>query len=84
MANDEITKGTKIRMIESRRMLAANFPGWGDPNYADFFVQCEIGDSGVITDVESHGSNPWTRYSIRLANGSRQHGLVLGTHFEVA
>jgi hypothetical protein len=41
------------------------------------------GAQGRIVHVESHGSNPWTRYTVEF-HGSRYAGLVLGTDIEFA
>ena len=52
-----------------------DFPGWGDPNYAAYLVPIQAGWLGTITNVENHGMNPWTRYSIRFDNGCRAYGV---------
>jgi len=41
-----------------------------------------FGDEGVIRNVESHGSNPWTRYSIVLDSGLSASGIA-DDQFEV-
>ena len=59
------------------RRLAADFPGWGDPNYGDYFVDDNAaGLAGVITAVESHGNAPYTRYNVRFEDGTRASGLA--------
>lgn len=68
-------KGHRVTTTKPMRFLAADFPGWGDPNYADYFVDLPAGQHGVISDVESHGSNPWTRYTILLDNNCRTSGV---------
>jgi len=77
--------GRPVRALTTRtRALAVDFPGWGAPNYADFLVPILEGAHGVVTSVESHGSNPWTRYTIRFADGTRASGLCLGSDIEFA
>jgi len=68
------------------RRLAADFPGWGAEDYADYFIDTlpEGGLAGTITSVESHGSNPWTRYSVRFEDGTTASGLVAGKDIEIA
>lgn len=44
-------------------------------------VDWQAGLTGVVTCVESHGSNPWTRYTIRFADGGFASGLIYGRHF---
>lgn len=62
-------QGQKVRVAEQIRCLAADFPGWGDPNYADYFTTMEPGEEAVVRDVNSHGSNPWTRYTLETEDG---------------
>ncbi len=76
MTTSEITKGTKITITAAMRFRTPDFPGWSDPNYQDFLVDLPAGQAGVVTDVESHGSNPWTRYTVRLDSGHRTSGVV--------
>lgn len=70
--------GQRIRIVAPTRTRrhAVDFPGWGADNYADFLLPIEVGMTGVITSVESHGINPWTRYSIRFDDGTTTHGIV--------
>lgn len=69
-------KGRRVVLIRTRRVLHQDFPGWGADNYADFLVDRDPGLEGVITSVESHGSNPWTRYTVRFDDGTRASGLA--------
>lgn len=74
----EITEGTRVRTregIEVRR-FAVNFPGWSDPNFCDFLLPTPARLTGIVTRVEQHGINPWTRYSIRFDDGTRISGLA--------
>lgn len=77
------TKGTRIVTTRDQRFRSPDFPGWGDPNYVDYLDDLPAGQTGVIVDVESHGSNPWRRYGILLDSGHRASGRVSGTDFEV-
>lgn len=81
MTTDAITTGTKIRTTKPMRFLAPDFPGWGADNYADFFLDLPAGVEATVTSIESHGSNPWTRYCIRTADGARTMG-VFPAHVE--
>lgn len=77
--NDNL-KGRSIVALETKhRRRAANFPGWGDPNYADHLLPIPAGLEGIITHVESHGSNPWTKYSVRFEDGTTASGLIMGS-----
>lgn len=55
--------------------LAADFPGWGAPDYADYLIPIQPGEPVWITDVESHGAAPFTRYSVEFPDGSRAYGI---------
>jgi hypothetical protein len=66
------------------RRFAADFPGWGAPDHADYLIDMPAGLAGVVTAVESHGARPWTRYSVRFEDGTRASGLYLGTDFAFA
>lgn len=83
--NDHM-KGAAVVVREAVRgnYLAEDFPGWGAPNYEDFLVPLTeaAGLSGIVTSVNSHGSNPWTRYSIRLENGGYIIDGVPGNDFD--
>lgn len=75
-------KGREVVALETRhRRLAVDFPGWGADNYRDFLLPIPAGLTGVVTTVESHGSNPWTRYTVRFDDGTRASGLCLCTDF---
>jgi hypothetical protein len=76
MANiHDSDRGMTVTLREPRRALAPNFPGW-EHYTQDDFVDHEPGITGVIVSVESHGSNPWTRYSVRWEDGSRSSGVT--------
>lgn len=78
-------KGQAIVALETNhRRLAADFPGWGATNYADFLLPIPAGLAGTVTSVESHGSNPWTRYTVRFEDGTSASGLVAGDDFRWA
>lgn len=83
-----MSEGRKIVIRADARpnYLTWDFPGWGDPNYTAHLqpLASIAGTVGVVTSVESHGSNPWTRYSVRLANGGSASGLVPGEDFDWA
>jgi hypothetical protein len=55
--------------------LAKDFPGWGTTNYDDFLVPMQGGLHGTVINVESHGSNPWTRFGIEFDDGSHAYGV---------
>jgi hypothetical protein len=76
-------KGRKvIARTTSVRGYDDSFPGWGDPNAADYLKPITAGTVGTVTRVESHGSNPWTRYTVRFNDGVRASGLVPGADFD--
>ena len=82
---NKLTKGARITALGSKtRRLAVNFPGWGDPNYANYLMSVPAGLIGEVTSVESHGSNPWTRYSVRFTDGTTASGMCLGTDIDPA
>lgn len=62
------------------RRLAGDFLGWDDPNHADYLLPIPPGERGVVTSVESHGSPPYPRYTVR-SDATRASGLTLGTDF---
>lgn len=77
--------GRPVRALATRhRRLAVDFPGWGDPGYASYLLPIPEGLPGAITGVESHGANPWTRYTVRFADGTTASGLVIGTDIAFA
>lgn len=69
---------TVIGLNTDHRRLAVDFPGWGADNYADFLLPITDDLTGTVTDVESHGNAPYTRYGVRFTDGTRAHGLVNG------
>ena len=76
-------KGRTVRALGGRTLRrAADFPGWGAANYADYLLPVPAGLAGTVTNVESHGANPYTRYSVEFTDGSRASGLVTGTDIE--
>lgn len=82
---NDADKGRRVISRETRvRRLAVDFPGWGAENYADFLLPTPAGLPGTVTHVESHGSNPWTRYTVRYDDGTRSSGLVPGADFDWA
>lgn len=44
-------------------------------------VDWQPGLTGVVRVVESHGSNPWTRYTVRFDDGGYASGLIYGRDF---
>jgi len=83
-----LTPGAKVRIAPTAtgNVLAADFPGWGASNYADFLLPFadRIGMEATVKSVEMHGSNPWTRYCIVLADGTRASGAILDKTFVTA
>lgn len=73
-----------VTLTTRTRRLAPDFPGWDHPNYGDYLLDIPAGLRGTITGVESHGSNPWTRYTVQFEDGSRASGLVLGVDITTA
>ena len=71
-----------LRSSRTRR-LPADFVGWGHPDAIGSLLEPKTGLTGRITNVESHGSNPWTRYTVRFDDGSTASGLVLGVDVEM-
>jgi hypothetical protein len=71
-------KGRRVTALVTKvRRRAVDFPGWGAADYAEFLLPIPEGLAGVITRVESHGSNPWTRYSVRFDDGTTASGLIV-------
>lgn len=81
-------KSRAVKTLATRhRRLAANFPGWGieyNSSLDKFLLDTPAGIAGHVTHVESHGMNPWTRYTILFEDGSRGVGFCLGIDFEWA
>ncbi|MBO0879458.1 MAG: hypothetical protein J2P17_03620 [Mycobacterium sp.] len=82
-----IHDGDKYRPIRTlahpnSRRLAVDFPGWGHPDYARYLLDIPEYLTGIVVNVESHNSNPWTRYSVRFVDGTSASGLVAGEDFE--
>jgi hypothetical protein len=73
-----------ITLACKHRRLAVNFPGWGAPDYADYLLPIPAGLTGTVTAVESHGSNPWTRYTVKLDDGTRIIGAIEGAEITPA
>lgn len=81
-ASSAVGRRIVARETETRR-LAVDFPGWGHPDCSKFIEDIPVGLAGEIIDVESHGSNPWTRYGVRFDDGTRANGLVLGKDIQL-
>ena len=73
-------KGARVVSLPASkvRRYGSDFPGWGHPDAASFLLEPIAGLGGVVTAVESHGSNPWTRYAVRWSDGSTSNGLIDG------
>lgn len=77
--------GKRVVAIEtSTRRFPKNFPGWSAPNAADLLLEIPIGLAGRITEVESHGHNPWTRYLVYFDDGTWSNGLIIGKDIKLA
>ena len=75
--------GQPVVSIDSgRRRFAVDFPGWSDPSHLDYLLPVPQGLRGTVTYVEQHGSNPWTRYSIKFEDGSKMYGAIAGEDFD--
>jgi hypothetical protein len=78
-------KGRPVVALGSQRLRrAADFPGWDAPDYASYLLPIPAGLEGTVTCVESHGSNPWTRYSVTFTDGTAASGLCIGTDIKFA
>lgn len=82
-------RGRHVRALGTARLAwTPGGPGFGEAPDDEVFARRRpivAGELGVVTDVESHGSNPWTRYCIRFASdGAHQSGLVYGDDFTFA
>lgn len=85
MSQDQDLTGRRIVALGSPiTRHAVDFPGWGHPNAFDYLLPTPAGLAGTISNVESHGMNPWTRYSVRYDDGTRAYGLVLGRDIQLA
>lgn len=75
---EDITVGTRVIAVAGAKntRFPVNFPGWGTPNAADTLLPWVEGMTGVVSFVESHGMNPWTRFSVRWSDGTRSSGIV--------
>ncbi len=82
-SNSAIDRSIVARKTSTRR-LAVNFPGWDDPSYEEFLLEIPVGLTGKITNVEQHGSSPWTRYGVRFSDGTTASGLILGQDIKIA
>lgn len=75
-------KGRTIMTLATRhRRLSADFPGWDAPDRERHLLDTPHGLRGQVVSVESHGSNPWTRYTIKFEDGSRGTGFCHGVDF---
>lgn len=72
-----MTGATIIITTAHGNALLPTFPGWGEPIEVcrQHMRPIVEGEMGVITSVESHGMNPWRRYSVRFMDGSRAYGV---------
>lgn len=57
------------------RCLAPGFPGYGHPDEDAYKIEQPAGATCTVTATESHGSAPWTRYSVVFGDGSRKYGV---------
>lgn len=64
--------------ISGKRGFAPGWPGWEAANRLDFMPVIEAGWVGTITNVESHGAAPHTRYTVLFENGVRANGILPG------
>jgi hypothetical protein len=85
---NDFRRGATVRIREDApgNYFPTDFPGWGTPNAADHLrpMTERAGQLATVTSVESHGSNPWTRYSIRFADGAHTGGTIPGVEFDWA
>jgi hypothetical protein len=65
----------KATTLRPMRFRSPDFPGWGDPDYADYFVDLPAGIEVTVERTESHGAKPWTRYGIVDNAGNRTNGI---------
>lgn len=78
--------GQQVRLLPTAtgNCLTPDFPGWGAPDYADYLTPVAqfAGQIGIVRSVNSHGSNPWTRYSILIETGHYLIDGIEGRDFE--
>jgi hypothetical protein len=82
---NDFRKGQSIVTKASHiKVLLPTFPGWGAPveEYSQHIAPLPVGMAGRVQHVNSHGSNPWTRYSVLLEDGSRLIDGVAGRDFD--
>lgn len=83
---NDFRKGKTVVIREGARgmYLTADFPGWGAPDYEDHLApRADVaGMTATVTSVNSHGSAPYTRYTLRLANGGRIIDAVPSNDFD--
>lgn len=77
--NDHLKDRDVIALAARHRRFAVDFPGWSHPDHADYLLPIPPGLKGVITGIESHSSNPWTKYAVRFEDDSRASGLITGS-----
>ncbi len=65
---NEHHRGRRVRKLDTCRYVP--------------LAEVPVGTVGVVTSVESHGSNPWTRYVVEYPGGARGAGLVPDRDFE--
>jgi hypothetical protein len=70
-------KGLRVVSLPTARRKRVFVLADGGWDYADLAV----GSRGVVKDVESHGSDPYTRYSIQWDEGGYSGGTSLGHDF---
>lgn len=81
----EADRDRPVRAMATQvRCYGPDFPGWGHPDAASFLRPITDGAPGTITDVESHGSAPYTRYAVDFGDGTHAGGLCLGEDIEFA
>ena len=70
-------QGRRVRaLVTKHRRRAVDFPGWGAADYAGYLLPIPEGLAGTVTYVESHGSDPYTRYSVVFDDGTGASGLI--------
>lgn len=74
-------QGRRVVTLDAQsKRLGPDFPGWGveRDEYLPHLLPITAGTGGTIVSVDSHGMAPYTRYYVRLDDGSRIVGAVLG------